>query len=225
MLDSYIKTIIDPTLDIFGEKLVEAGFTANMMTSIGFTFGIIATIAIIFDQYNIAAVFIACNRLADGLDGAIARNIKLTDFGGFLDIVCDFIIYSGIVFAFGLTNPSNLLYASFLLFSFVGATSSFLAYAIIASKQNITTQKRGEKSFYYLGGICEGTETAAVLILFCLIPQHFSSLCVGFGTLCWITTAGRIYNAWNDFGKTSESIISAEDSYTKQAEEIKPQDQ
>ena len=225
MLDGTARRVLDPTLDKMGAYLTTKGASANAITLTAFVVGMISAGLIAFGYMIPGLVLLLLSRLGDGLDGAVARHTQTSDFGGFLDIVCDLIIYSGIVFAFGLTNPSNLLYASFLLFSFVGATSSFLAYAIIASKQNITTQKRGEKSFYYLGGICEGTETAAVLILFCLMPQHFSSLCVGFGTLCWITTAGRIYNAWDDFGKTSESIISAEDSYTKQAEEIKPQDQ
>jgi len=34
----------------------------------------------------------------------------LTDFGGFLDIFCDFIIYFGIVFAFGMGNPTQLFF-------------------------------------------------------------------------------------------------------------------
>ncbi|GAB4164116.1 MAG: CDP-alcohol phosphatidyltransferase family protein [Rickettsiaceae bacterium] len=173
------------------------------MTLIGFICGIFAILSIILNKYSLGAAFILCNRLADGLDGAIARHSKLTDFGGFLDIVCDFIIYAGIVFAFGLIRPENLLYASFLIFSFIGPITSFLAYAIIASKRQLTTQKRGKKSFYYLGGICEGTETAAVLILFCLMPQYFSIICIVFGLMCWLTTFGRVYSAWNDFGETS----------------------
>lgn len=201
MLDPYVRPIIDPPLNALGKRLVLLGFTANIMTLMGFLFGLMAISSIIFHQYTLAAAFIVINRLMDGLDGAIARQSKATDFGGFLDIVCDFIIYSGIVFAFGLTHPENLFYSSFLIFSFIGPITSFLAYAIIASKRQITTQKRGKKSFYYLGGICEGTETAAVLILICLIPKYFGIICVVFGFLCWLTTLGRIYNAWNDFSE------------------------
>lgn len=227
MLDPYVRHIIDPPLNALGRKLVRLGFTANMMTLIGLLFGLMAILFIIFHQYSLAASFILCNRLADGLDGAIARQSQLTDFGGFLDIVCDFIIYSGVVFAFGLIHPENLLYASFLIFSFIGPITSFLAYAIIASKRQITSQKRGKKSFYYLGGMCEGTETAAVLILFCLIPQHFNTICIVFGIMCWITTLGRIYNAWNDFGEKAYavSVDSSLDAYKKQATEIKSQAQ
>ena len=200
MLDPYIRPLIDPPLHTVARHLVNFGLTANRMTFVGFFLGVAAILSIIWKQYGLAAFFIACNRFADGLDGAIARQTELTDFGGFLDIVCDFIIYSGIVFAFGFMSTQNLLYASFLIFSFIGPITSFLAYAIIASKRNITSQKRGKKSFYYLGGICEGTETAAILILFCLLPEHFNTISFIFAIMCWLTTFGRIYSAWNDFG-------------------------
>lgn len=225
MLDPYVRPMIDPPLNSIGRYLVKIGFTANVMTLVGFLFGVAAIISIMTHQYSLAASFIVANRLADGLDGAIARHSKLTDFGGFLDIVCDFIIYSGIVFAFGLTRPENLLYASFLIFSFIGPITSFLAYAVIASKRRITTQKRGKKSFYYLGGICEGTETAVVLILFCVIPQHFNNICLIFGAMCWLTTLGRIHSAWSDFGERRQinSIDTSLDAYKEQAATIKPQ--
>jgi len=199
MLDPYLRPIIDPPLNFIGKRLVSIGMTPNAMTLAGFCCGLGAMISIIFHHYNIAAALLISNRLADGLDGAIARHKGLSDFGGFLDIVCDFIIYSGIVFAFGIANPDNLMYANFLIFSFIGPITSFLAYAIIASKRQIMTQKRGRKSFYYLGGICEGTETAAVLILFCILPDYFNIICLIYGILCWLTTLGRVYSAWTDF--------------------------
>jgi len=138
--------------------------------------------------------------------------------------VCDFIIYSGIVFAFGIANPDHLIYANFLIFSFIGPITSFLAYAIIASKRQINTQKRGKKSFYYLGGICEGTETAVVLVLFCLIPKHFNIICLVFGILCWLTTLGRVYRAWNDFGEIAKplAVTSSLGAYTEPVKEIEP---
>ncbi|MEC7048815.1 MAG: hypothetical protein VXX06_01805, partial [Pseudomonadota bacterium] len=76
-----------------------------------------------------------------------------TDLGGFLDITMDFLVYSAIPFAFALKDPGNALAAAFLIFSFVGTGSSFLAYAIIAQKRGISTETRGKKSFFHLGGL------------------------------------------------------------------------
>ena len=199
MFDHLTRSLIDPPLNSLGKSFHRIGLTANAMTLIGFFCGCLAFLMILLSHYALAAVFLCCNRLADGLDGAIARHSGLSDFGGFLDIVCDFIIYSGLVFSFGLSDSTKLPYSHFLVFSFIGPMVSFLAYAIMANKRKITTERRGKKSFYYLGGICEGTETFAVLLLFCLLPQYFNPIALVFAILCWLTTFGRVYRAWIDF--------------------------
>ena len=69
------------------------------------------------------------SRVLDGLDGATARASRLTDRGGFLDIVFDFIFYGAIPLAFALRDPgANALAAAVLLFSFYVNGASFLAY-------------------------------------------------------------------------------------------------
>jgi phosphatidylglycerophosphate synthase len=199
MLDSRVRRLIDKPLNLIGVQLDIIGITANSMTVFGFFCGIFSILSIANDNLSYGLFFLCLNRLADGLDGAVARASKLSDFGGFLDIVSDFIIYSGVIFAFAFRDPSQALYSTFLIFSFIGPIASFLAYAIIAAKKDINTEKRGKKSFYYLGGICEGTETAFILILICLVPSIFAEVCIVYGILCWITTAGRVYAAWSDF--------------------------
>lgn len=203
MLDSRVRKVIDKPLDMIGKRLQFLGITANSLTAFGFGCGILSMTLIASDHLTYGLIFLCFNRLSDGLDGAVARASKLTDFGGFLDIVSDFIVYSGIVFAFAIRDPEVSLYAAFLIFSFVGPITSFLAYAIIAAKNEVNTSKRGKKSFYYLGGICEGTETAFILILMCIMPSIFAEICVVYGVLCWITTVGRVYAAWYDFAKYS----------------------
>lgn len=224
MLDPYVRTLIDPPLHFVGKKISACGISPNTVTLIGFFFGLLAMGMIALGSYAFAVGFFCVNRLADGLDGAVARHRGRSDFGGLLDIVCDFIIYAGIVFAFSLNNPKNSFYAAFLIFSFVGPITSFLAYAILASKRNLTSEKRGKKSFYYLGGMCEGTETASVLLLMCIFPRYFWLFCLIYGALCWLTTVGRVYCAWIDF-KDHDEQISTENSYTESAELIKSQGQ
>ncbi|HET6469037.1 MAG TPA: CDP-alcohol phosphatidyltransferase family protein, partial [Geminicoccaceae bacterium] len=136
-------------------------------------------------------------RVADGLDGALARRRGPTDLGGFLDIVLDFLIYSGFVFAFALADPAaNALAAAFLIFSFVGTGGSFLAFAAMAAKRRLEMPEGTSRSLYYLGGLTEGTETILFFVLFCLFPAWFPVLATLFGALCWLTTAARIMTAW-----------------------------
>jgi len=46
---------------------------------------------------------------------------------------------------------------------------------------------------YYLEGLTEGFETLVVLALMMLFPAWFSVLAYGFGILCLVTTATRIW--------------------------------
>lgn len=200
MLDATLRQVIDPPLNVAGRHLARLGVSANAVTLAGFAVGLGAVPALAFQQYELALAAILANRLADGLDGAVARASGLTDLGGFLDIVGDFVFYSAVVFGCALADPANALAAAFLVFSFMGTGSSFLAYAAIAARRGITTEVRGAKSLYYLGGLTEGTETIAVLCAFCLWPACFVPLAYVFGTLCWLTTASRVAAAWRTFG-------------------------
>lgn len=201
MLDGPIRPYIDPPLNKLGAGLARCGITANTVTLVGFGLGVFACLLISQEFYFTAFIFLVLNRVLDGLDGGVARTEGVSDFGGFLDILCDFIIYAGVVFSFALADPTRALAATFLIFSFIGPITSFLAYAIIAEKRKITTTSQGKKSFYYLGGVCEGTETFFTLALLCLFPNFFSYIAVAYGVLCWLTTGGRAFQAWHDFKK------------------------
>src|SRR5262249_44115964 len=199
MLDSHMRRLIDPPLDRIGRKLAGAGIAANTVTVAGFVVGLLAIPLLAAQWYGLALAAILVNRLADGLDGAVARHTTLTDFGGYLDIVCDFIVYAGVAFGFALARPENAVSAAFLILSFVGTGTSFLAFAILAAKRGLTSEARGRKSLYYLGGLTEGTETVAIFAAFCLFPSAFPVLAYVFGGLCWLTTAARVMSARRSF--------------------------
>ena len=205
MLDARLRPLIDRCLDGFGAAAARRGVTANAVTVTAFVFGLGAMAALALRWDLLALALFAVNRIGDGLDGAVARHAGLSDLGGFLDIVLDFVVYAGMVFAFVLGRPDNALAGAFLLFSFMGTASSFLAYAILAAKRNVTTSLRGRKSLYYLGGLTEGTETTALLVAICLVPDAFPWLAWGFGAACWLTTATRIVAARQAFGAASSS--------------------
>jgi phosphatidylglycerophosphate synthase len=180
--------------------VVRAGISADAVTLTGAVIGLAACVAIALRADGLALGLLALNRLADGLDGSVARRTLTTDRGGFLDIVCDFLFYGGFVFAFALGRPEAALPAAFLLVSFIGTGASFLAFAVFAAKRGITTEIRGAKSLYYLGGLTEGTETIALFVAICLVPDAFPWLAWGFGALCWLTVASRVASGWRAFG-------------------------
>ena len=199
MLDPLARRLIDPPLSDAARHLVTLGVSANAVTVAGFVCGLVAAVAIAGEHYLIGLLFFALNRLADGLDGAVARIVGRTDLGGYLDIVLDFLVYAAVVLGFAAARPENALPATLLLASYIGTGSSFLTFAIMAVKHGIETRARGSKSLYYLGGLTEGTETIAFTVLICLWPSAFPTLATVFAIACLITTASRIAIAVRTF--------------------------
>ena len=199
MFDAQLRPLIDRLLNPIGRGLVALGMTANQVTMIGAAFGLIAAGCVAAGLFYPALWFVIANRVIDGLDGAVARASRSSDFGGYLDIVSDFIFYSAIPMAFAVARPETALAAAFLIFSFIGTATSFLGFAILADKHQVTTQIRGKKAFYYLGGLTEGTETILLFLAMLVWPDYFSLMAIVFGILCWVTTGTRIYAAYRQF--------------------------
>src|SRR5262245_87573 len=196
MFDAAVRPYIDPPLARLAARCIHAGLSANAVTLIGFAVGLLAVPALAAEWYLMALLLILFNRIADGVDGAIARRQGATELGGYLDILCDFIFYAAVPLGFALAREENGAAAAFLIFSFFGTGSSFLAYAAIAAKRGLDSARYGPKSIFYLGGLTEGTETIAFFVIFCLFPGSFAGLAYLFGILCWITTAFRAAAAW-----------------------------
>ncbi len=116
MLDARLRKIIDPPLDRLGRRLAHLGVTANSVTWTGFFVGMGAWALLALESYPLALTCILLNRLADGLDGAVARHGRISDLGGYLDIVLDFLFYSGVAFFFAVGRPEQALPAAFLIF-------------------------------------------------------------------------------------------------------------
>ncbi len=193
MLDARIRPLIDPPLNAIGRGLAARGVSADFVTLAGLGFGLFAAGAIILGLQVLAVLFILLSRLADGLDGAIARAGRKTDFGGYLDITCDFLFYGAIPMAFVWADPSaNAMAGAWLLVSFYFNGATFLGYAILAEKRGFETQKHGAKSLYFTGGLLEGTETIAFFIAICLLPNWFGPMAWAFGAVCFVTAISRI---------------------------------
>ncbi|CAK1744213.1 CDP-alcohol phosphatidyltransferase family protein [Vibrio crassostreae] len=206
MLDKYSIKVIKWPLNQSAKVLNQIGITANQTTLFGFLAGCLAFPALAFQQYEWALGFIVFNRVCDGLDGALARIQGISDAGGFLDISLDFLFYSLIPFGFVIANPEhNAIAGAFLIFSFIGTGSSFLAFAVMAGKRGIENPVYKHKSLYYMSGLTEGTETIACFIAFCIWPQHFAVIAYTFGATCWLTTFMRIYFGFQTLKTQQES--------------------
>jgi phosphatidylglycerophosphate synthase len=197
VIDASIRRLIDPSLAHAGQRLAAAGISADAVSIGGCLTGLAAALAASAGQFYIALALLIANRIADGLDGAIARATQHTDRGAFLDIALDFIVYAAVPLGFAVWRPeTNALPAAFLLASFVANGSAFLAFSILAEKRGMKTTRQGQKSIYYLAGVAEGFETIVFMAAFCLFPSHFPILALIFATLCWISAVCRLVLGW-----------------------------
>ena len=214
MLDRGLRRVIDPYLDPVAGLLQRCGCSANLVSFLGFLVGIGGCVLIASGHVPLGLLLSLFNRLADGLDGMIARRVAAmgsqsiegkdvvgSDRGGFLDIVLDLLFYAAVPLSFGLLDRErNLLPATVLLFSFFGTSGSFLAYAIVQAKRGgVQRSESGGKSFFYSVGLMEGSETVLFFVAFCLWPERFAVLAWVFAGLCVLTTLQRILAGWCEF--------------------------
>jgi len=199
MLDRFVTPVIKPLLMPTVKLLHKRNVTADQVTLYGFLVGMLAVPFLAFQLWYWALAAIIINRILDGLDGALARHAdQSSSAGGFLDITLDFLFYAAIPLGFIIANPEqNAIAGSILLATFIGTGSSFLAFAIAAEKFNIEKPQFQYKSFYYLNGLTEGTETIALFIAFCIWPQYFALLASLFAFACVITIFTRIHGGYH----------------------------
>ena len=201
MLDAQLRRIVDPALGRVAARLATFGIGANALTLFGGAVGLAAAVAISQNSFAAALVLILGNRIIDGLDGAVARVVGPTEFGGYLDSLADFLFYVSVPVGFGYASPANQIAALLLVASFTLTAVSFLAFAAIAARRGHADGRHGPKAFIYSTGLMEGGETTAFFIVFCLLPAHFPTLALVFAGLCLLTVMQRIIIAAKTFDR------------------------
>ncbi|SDW12054.1 CDP-alcohol phosphatidyltransferase family protein [Roseicitreum antarcticum] len=200
MFDRQLRPYIDPPLNILGGHLAVSGVSANAVTLTGLALGLLAAAAIYVGVFWLALGLILASRLADGLDGAVARFHGTTDFGGYLDIASDYLFYGAVPLAFVMHDPAtNGVAGAVLLTSFYVNGATFLGYSVLAERRSMRTASHGVKSIYFTAGLLEGTETIALFIAFCLWPGWVAELSWAFAGLCFYTAISRVVLAYKVF--------------------------
>lgn len=200
MLDQRMRRILEPGLTRLAIRLAGFGVTPNRLTLFGACAGVAAGMATASDALTVGFIVGVVSRLADGLDGPLARLKGGTDFGGYLDIVCDFVFYSAIPLGFAWRDPSAALAAAFLLAGYILTGISFLAFATIADRRGIV-DSGDNRSFLFQPGLAEGTETLAVYFVMYLVPDRFALLAWGYGIICFYTALSRTVLAYRLFAR------------------------
>ena len=195
MLDPLMRRLIDPPLKgaaaVWPRKI-----SANQITIFGLLLGVGCFLAIITNAMTAALSFLALNRLADGLDGAVARAQTPSDLGAYLDIVSDFLLWGLLPIGFVILDSNNAIAAAVLLSSFSMSMTVFLAFAIMAEKRGLETNTQGYKNFFYIAGLAEGTETIAFFAIVIIWPGIFIPAAFIYAGIVYLSVIGRVANSY-----------------------------
>ena len=194
MIDEYFIKIFKPFLELVAFPFYKFGVNANYISLFGLSMSFLSFYLILEGLNNIALFVFLLGRILDGVDGIVANKTRITEFGGFIDIVFDLISYSLVPLAFILKDNSNAIFGSILLATFFGTSSAFFGIAIFENNKFIT--RNPEKSFYHVGGFMGGAITIFFLSLMFIFPEKFNLIALIFSVLCILGTIERIFYAY-----------------------------
>lgn len=172
------------------------GVSPNLLSVIALLLGLGSAYAAWQRAWGLGLVLWLANRTVDGLDGAVARLAeRQTDFGGYLDILLDFVVYAAIPVGFALSarDFSPMLAAVLLEASFFVNACSWMYLSAVLEKRAAGAASRGELTSVTMPpGLIAGFETVVFYALFFLFPQHLDSLFSVMAALVGVTIVQRL---------------------------------
>lgn len=186
MLDRTLRNYKDDLLRPLAGRLT--WISPSAITLLAMAGGLASAGAAAMQLYGLALTLWLLNRALDGLDGAVARaQTHQSDFGGYLDIVLDFVVYAAVPIGLYWGNPSGARAAGLILLlgSFYVNGASWIYLSAILEKRAAGASTRGELTSVTMpAGLVGGTETILFYSMFLLWP----------GLLPWlfVTMAGLV---------------------------------
>lgn len=170
----------------------------NVVSFVALGVGLLSAAAVVYEAFLPGLVLWLLNRILDGLDGVVARaHGKQSDFGGYLDLLLDFVVYLAIPVAFLLVNPSmaNMWAGVALLSAYVLNLLSWSTLSAILEKRQLQSQAR-LTTVEMPTGLIEGAETIAFYALFYLFPGSTAYLFSVMAILVLFTAGQRVWWAY-----------------------------
>ncbi len=170
-----------------------------LISMFSLTAGLLAAFAAYKNQYLWALGLWCLNRALDGLDGLIARlHDGQTDFGGYVDILIDFVVYAALPIGLVAGSPSDEHYLAlaFMLGTFYVNTASWMYLAAILEKR-AAHDPDTQTTIVMPAGIIGGFETFLAYGVFLLFPSYITIMFSIFTALVFITVLQRLVWAKN----------------------------
>lgn len=188
-------------------RRVGAHLHPTALTLLAFGFGLAAAGCLWRGATAMGLILWLLNRLVDGLDGTVARATSTqSDWGGYLDMVLDTVVYAVIPLALVLHNPSATLWLALalLLGSFYINSISWAYLAAVLEKRAAGATAQNEMTSVTMPtGFIEGTETVLFFGAFILLPGALMGLFVLMAALVGVNIIQRLWWARCNLGMLS----------------------
>lgn len=148
----------------------------NILSFAALLIGLLAAVAVVQHYYWLGLALWLMNRILDGLDGVVARHYdKQSDFGGYLDLFFDFLVYLAVPISFAVAMPTatTLWTLTALLASYYLNTMTWMGLSTLLEKRQMHVVDR-QTSMEMPTGLIEGAETIVLYALFFVAPQYIA---------------------------------------------------
>jgi phosphatidylglycerophosphate synthase len=197
LLDAPLRTVKDRVLEPVARALGRA-VHPNAVSLTAFAVGLGAAWMAYRGSFGAALALWLLNRTLDGLDGVLARvQLRQSDFGAYLDILCDFAIYAliPVALAVGSATAGALGAALYLMASFYVNAASWMYLSAVLERRGRGVAATGERTGVTMPeGLIGGTETIVLYSLFFLVPRFVVPVFTLMTVLVLATVAQRV--AW-----------------------------
>jgi phosphatidylglycerophosphate synthase len=195
MFDTYARAVKDRVLRPIVLR-VFGGVHPTAITTVSIIPGLAAAFLAAHGIWLWGVLCFLLNRILDGIDGLLARERDLqSDFGGYLDLLVDFVVYSavpiGVWWGTGRGQPIALIV---LLAVFYVNAASWMVLSAILEKRSVHASS--STTVQMPRGLVEGTETIVFFLVFFLIPSRSFSSFLAMAALTSVGIVQRIVWAY-----------------------------
>ena len=195
MFDRYLRGIKDRWLAPLA-RMLGPGISPTTITWVAFGAGLGSAAAVLAGAMAWGLFLWIANRLLDGLDGTHARvHGRESQFGAYLDIVLDFVVYAAIPIAIAARQGTQAMaFAGLLLVaSFYVNAASWMYLAAILEQRHEGAAARGEPTAVTMPpGLIGGAETVGFYVAFFLWPAYQAWLFQTMAALVFVNVVLRL---------------------------------
>lgn len=196
MFDQFLRALKDRLFTPLS-RAIGPSVSPTTLSVLALAAGLGAAAAALARRDGVALALWVVNRFLDGLDGTHARvHGRSADFGGYLDIVFDFLVYAAVPLAIAVADGTRdlALTCAVLMGAFFVNAASWMYLSAILERRDAGAATRGELTTVTMPpGLVAGAETVVFYALFLVFPGARRGLFLTMAALVSVNVVQRLW--------------------------------